>query len=490
MSERLFVCLLRLYPSAFREKYRMEALQLYRDRLRDESGRLRRIRLYCDLLADALIGLPQAWRNSYAATSAPLVDSGSADAPLFRLIHNEPLPRALILLGAVFSTTVLFAFCLAMKFSLVMSLSSAAHTASGAAQTASPIESVMQRLNRPVSTDGLDVQTPASTSETAGLPTAQAATERSSTVASSGVSADSSLKLDAAERDRVIHAVAGILVADYIVPAKAREASDSLLARERHGDYDAIADGPAFAERLTEDLQASTHDSHLAMQYSRFGIPDNPPVPSAAERAAYRAEMLRQNCMFEKVQLLPGNVGYIKLNFFPDSTACGAFAHSTMRHLSHADAVIFDLRDNTGGFPDMVAAVAAELFDHPVLWYNPRETPSTSMLSAGQGSTLAHKPVYILTSSRTFSGAEHFTYNLQMLKRATVIGETTRGGHVGTVHRIDAHFLIVVPEARKASSYGKPDWEGIGVEPDIKVNAADALTTAERLARNLATSKP
>jgi C-terminal processing protease CtpA/Prc len=85
----------------------------------------------------------------------------------------------------------------------------------------------------------------------------------------------------------------------------------------------------------------------------------------------------------------------------------------------------------------MVADVAAELFDQPVLWYNPRATHDASMLSPAHDSKMAYKPIYILTSSGTFSGAEHFTYDLKMLKRATVIGETTRGGHPGAVYRID-----------------------------------------------------
>lgn len=129
----------------------------------------------------------------------------------------------------------------------------------------------------------------------------------------------------------------------------------------------------------------------------------------------------------------------------------------------------------------MVAYVAAELFDQPVLWYNPRATPNPSMLSPASRSKLADKPVYILTSSRTFSGAEHFTYDLKMLKRATIIGEATRGGHPGAAFRIDDHFWMAVPESRKSSPYGTLDWPDTGAEPDVKVKAADALTIAEKL---------
>ena len=108
------------------------------------------------------------------------------------------------------------------------------------------------------------------------------------------------------------------------------------------------------------------------------------------------------------------------------------------------------------------------------------------MLSPEAGSTLADKPVYILTSSRTQSGAEHFTYDLKMLKRATVVGETTEGAaHSARFHRIDDHFGIAIPESRLTNPYGGPDWAVSGVEPDVAVKAADALTVAEQLSLEL-----
>jgi len=94
------------------------------------------------------------------------------------------------------------------------------------------------------------------------------------------------------------------------------------------------------------------------------------------------------------------------------------------------------------------------------------------------------KPVYVLTSSHTFSGAEEFTYNLKTQKRATIVGETTGGGaHPVSGHRIDEHFIIGVPFARAINPITHTNWEGTGIEPDVKVPAADALTTALRMIR-------
>ena len=146
-----------------------------------------------------------------------------------------------------------------------------------------------------------------------------------------------------------------------------------------------------------------------------------------------------------------------------------------MQRLNETDAVIFDLRDTRGGYPEMVRLMAGWLFDRPVAWYNPRATSPEQLMtdSPVQGSRLADRPIFVLTSSRTFSGAEHFAYNLKALKRATIVGETTSGAsHAGT--RTPPR-PIAVPEQ-------KPVWEGTGVQPDVPVNAADALRIAESLA--------
>jgi C-terminal processing protease CtpA/Prc len=156
-----------------------------------------------------------------------------------------------------------------------------------------------------------------------------------------------------------------------------------------------------------------------------------------------------------------------------------------MASLNGADAIIFDLRDNRGGFENMVSLLASYLFDHPEYMYSPRQAPTEESWTRSPvaGNKLADKPVFVLTSASTWSGAECFSYDLKMLKRATLVGETTRGGaHAGVFHRIDDHFGMGIPEVKAVNPFGKADWEGIGVEPDVKVKAADALETARRLA--------
>jgi len=296
------------------------------------------------------------------------------------------------------------------------------------------------------------------------------------------------VKVDSAERQRVIDGVAKNLKESYVYPDLAQKMEDAIRANQKRGDYDAITDPDSFATRLTHDLQAVSHDKHLGVNYSPVKLPPEGQKPSAEEEAQFRKMLEQTNCSFEKVEILPRNIGYVKFNAFPDPTICGPTAVAAMNFLAHVDGIIFDLRENGGGDPKMVAMISSYLFDKPTHLndlYNRKEDFTTQYwtLPYVPGPTLANKPALVVTSKSTFSGAEEFTYNLKSLKRATIVGETTGGGaHPVWGHSIDLHFMIGVPFARAVNPVTKTDWEGTGIEPDVKVDASQALDVAVKLA--------
>jgi len=296
-------------------------------------------------------------------------------------------------------------------------------------------------------------------------------------------------RIDAAERTRVIDGAIAKLDESYVFPETAKRMADSVRAREKRGDYDDVTNGMTFARMLTDDFQAVSHDRHLRVNFSPSPLPErNQSGPTPEQRDQMRRQMERDNCGFVKAELLEGNVGYLKFNFFGDPEVCGPTASAAMNFLANADALIIDLRDNGGGSPKMVTYMCSYLFSQRThvndLWT--RRTNSTEEFWTHDvpGKRLPDsRPVYVLTSKRTFSGGEEFTYDLKNLKRATIVGETTGGGaHPVAGQRIDEHFIIGVPFARAISPITKTNWEGTGVEPDVKVPAAQALTTAQKLA--------
>ncbi len=307
------------------------------------------------------------------------------------------------------------------------------------------------------------------------------------------------IKLDAAARQRVIDGVTSNLKEFYVYPEAAQKMEDDIRSRQKCGEYDAITDPDAFASRLNDNLEEVSHDKHLWVMYSSIKLPAEGHGPSPDEkaefrkdlerkRAKYRKELERDNCGFNKVEILPGNVGYLEFGFFGDAEFCGPTAAAAMNFLAHADAIIFDLRENRGGDSKMVAFISSYLFDKPTHLndlYNRKENSSTEYwtLPDVPGSRMPDKSVFVLTSYRTYREAEEFTYNLKNLKRATIVGGTTEGGaHPVKVHRIDDHFMIGVPFARAINPISKTDWEGTGVGPDVRVKESEALETAEKLA--------
>jgi hypothetical protein len=299
-------------------------------------------------------------------------------------------------------------------------------------------------------------------------------------------------ELDGPARDRAIRGAVADLNKYYADPVVAQKMADALLVHEKNGDDDAATEGAAFANLLTQQMRDVSHDRYVIMVYSAVPTPENPPMqsqaPSQEEVALYRKEMERTNCSIEKLEILPDNIGYLKFNQFPGASICGARVAAAMASLNHADAIIFDLRDNPGGYANMVALIATYLFDRPTHlndFYDrgANSTEQSWTLPPVPGNRLADKPVFVLTSHSTFSAAEGFSYDLKMLKRATLVGETTSGrGHMGMGHRIDDHFTIRVPGVKVVNPISNTNWEGTGVEPDVKVKAPEALKVAQKLA--------
>jgi retinol-binding protein 3 len=297
------------------------------------------------------------------------------------------------------------------------------------------------------------------------------------------------LQVDAAMRARVIDGVAAKLVELYVYPDVAARMAEALRAHSKDGAYETVDDSIAFAALLTEHLRAVSHDRHLRVMAVPVVLPEGPPPePSDEDKARYREHLDKINCGFEKAERLDGGIGYLKFNFFGDVEICGPKATAAFAAIGDVDALIVDMRENGGGHPAMVAFVSSYLFakrTHLNDIYDRAKDKTTEHWTNPDvpGAKLAEQPVYVLTSNRTFSGAEEFSYNLKNLKRATIVGETTGGGaHPTTMARVDDHFLVGVPFARAINPITKTNWEGTGVEPDVKVTADQALDTAKTLA--------
>ena len=291
--------------------------------------------------------------------------------------------------------------------------------------------------------------------------------------------------LDAATRQQVLDGAIEHMQRAYIFEDVAAKMADALRAHVKAGAYDAITGGADFAATLTRHLQEVSKDKHLRILYNPAGIAGAQPPATEEERARRAAAERRGNYGLHRVERLDGNVGYIELRGFSGSQEAGAAVTAAMNLLANTDALIFDLRRNGGGSPVTIGFISSYLFDTPVHLndFYVRETGRrqsfhTSATVDGRRYGQS-KPVYILTSNRTFSAAEEFTYNLKHLKRATIVGETTGGGaHPGGVRRITDHFGIWLPTGRAINPITGTNWEGVGIAADIPADPLEALPAA------------
>jgi Peptidase family S41/N-terminal domain of Peptidase_S41 in eukaryotic IRBP len=287
----------------------------------------------------------------------------------------------------------------------------------------------------------------------------------------------------------IVQTAMAILRARYVFPERAAQAADQIEARLVAGEYDEL-DEHELADRLTSQLYAVCADKHLRVRV--HPEPMRPP-PGPADRQKARLDMRAigrlDNFGIHRVERLGGNVGYVDLRRVALPQNAGASIAAAMELVSGTYALIFDLRQNGGGSPDGVVFWCSYLFDGPGTHLNDifeAETGETRQfwsVSYVPGTRYVDKPVYVLTSSETFSGGEDFCYTLQALGRAQLIGETTGGGaHPTGMRPLSPTMAIAVPFARSVNPITGTNWEGTGVVPDVPVAAAEAYDVAYGMA--------
>lgn len=293
-----------------------------------------------------------------------------------------------------------------------------------------------------------------------------------------------STTLDAVERRAVVDQIARLLEEHYVYPDVGVSSGAHLRARLAAGAFDGMSDPRTYADALTSELQSVNHDKHMRVRL-------RPPRDASREEADPGAAVSRQlremrgrNFGFERVEHLDGNVGYLDLRYFAPPELARGMATATMQLLSNSDAIVIDLRRNDGGSPELVQLLCSYFFDtrthlNSLYWRRGDRTQEFWTLDDLPGRRMPRVPLFVLTSSGTFSGAEEFSYNMQTRHRATLIGETTGGGaNPGDEMAVNERFAIFVPTGRAINPVTGTSWEGVGVKPDVAVDASAALDSA------------
>ena len=278
----------------------------------------------------------------------------------------------------------------------------------------------------------------------------------------------------------------------YIFPDKAAIMSNFIQGQWRKGVYKNITDPDQLAEQLNKDLQKAHYDGHMWFSYNpklsrELRIQRSPQETEEDEKE--RISVQRDNSFyFKRIEILPGNIGYIRFDGFAEHTEeAKPMITAAFQFLSHTNAVIIDLRANRGGYPEMVSLIESYFFSEKTRMNDIIDRIGNQTVkfyadpAQTNGLTLS-MPVYILTSKTTFSAAEDFSYGMQSVKRAVIVGDTTGGGaHPTRPFPIGQYFVAGIPFARSYNPYTKTNWEGTGVIPDIPVAAELSLQKAQEI---------
>lgn len=297
---------------------------------------------------------------------------------------------------------------------------------------------------------------------------------------------DDSPALSAAERQDIFKTLQAKLEKNYVFPEVAKRMQQELGKRIARGDYAGADHVRALSEKLSHDLVAISGDKHFRVEFDPQFVEraSSDAVPDKATLERQREEILHLGYGIEKVEILPGNVGYIEVRGFgPTEFVANAYT-AALTLLAGTDAMIVDLRRNGGGQPSSVSYLMSHFFPlgderHLNDIYTRPDNSTQQYWTLPSVTERYTKPVYVLTSPRTFSGGEECAYDFQTQKRATLVGETTGGG----AHPVDpfslGHGLVVaIPIGKAINPVTHTDWETVGVKPDIQVPAAQAQQTA------------
>ena len=303
-------------------------------------------------------------------------------------------------------------------------------------------------------------------------------------------------------RRTVVGALAEQLTRHYVDADTGAMIAKHMRDRLAAGAYDTISSPGRFAEALTVDLRSVNGDRHLNVTYSPGspgqrpgpegirmmgpptrgpGGPGGPGGPPPNAAAAAR----RTNFSLGRVDILPGNVGYMDIRGFAGAPEVVDAIKSALDYLHNTDAIIFDLRRNGGGSPFSVNMIISHFTTAdtiPSLTVKNRsghETFTRYTLASVPGPRRPTVPLYVLTSGATASAGEDFTFVLKNMKRATIVGGTTAGaGHNNAVLDLGEGFNASVSFTRVMDPKTGAEWERVGVIPDVPVDPERALDVA------------
>lgn len=210
----------------------------------------------------------------------------------------------------------------------------------------------------------------------------------------------------------------------------------------------------------TRNLVRGEEGTHVNMHFSRNGSEYDVSV----ERRSIETPVVTG-------ELLDENIGYIKIDNFDERSAAETIAFVKDLIGQGAEALLFDVRFNPGGYADELVKVLDYLLPEGDLFrsvdYAGREEVDTSDTSC------VELPMAVLVNEDSYSAAEFFAAALQEYEWATIVGSQTYGkGNFQTAFYLSDGSMVNLSIGKYYTPGGKSLSE-TGVTPDVVVDLDD-----------------
>lgn len=278
---------------------------------------------------------------------------------------------------------------------------------------------------------------------------------------------------------------------NYIIENTATKLAQLIRSKSFLAGCDRQKSPEDIAEFMTLELNKIANDKHLSVVYDPNWVSELKAYRSSTQTEAFADSRVMEtptdNYGFKKIEMLDGNIGYLDIRAFSDSHLGGETLENAMKFLQHSDGIIIDLRNNFGGSPFMVTSLASYFFDQNTVHLSTFEQRENGVLTQTQdwtspyvpGPRFKNIPLYILTSSNSASAAEGFSYAMQSLTRATIVGEVTAGAaHARSAEIVNSDYILTLPSTRPVDPRTNDNWERKGVKPNIETSSDNAFYVA------------
>ncbi len=299
--------------------------------------------------------------------------------------------------------------------------------------------------------------------------------------------------IDSSQKQFVLDSIESLILDDYVIPENLKNLPDKLDFSHFGQENDPFL----FARSVTNQLRAASNDKHLLLFYDSsmvkrviFERQIGEDWNNAANYSAYLKNKQvgkERNFEFEKLEILPGNVGYLKFNRFAAFEDAKDVIDASFQFLSNSDAVIVDLRHNYGGHVNSLDWVLSYFLENDdFMFYRKRRERNPIRYIAfneKKHEKLTRVPVFVLISPSTASAAEILAHAVQEKNRGLVVGETSWGGaHACSMMVINDAFALLLPRSAIHGAVTNQNWEAIGVKPDIELKDVNAVNETYALA--------